>query len=72
MAPGTPALVDGVLHLAERRTMGGISHDVPPLKSIPQLKPLTPNDTRPATMMRLDSAYHHRRRPTKSKDVSPR
>ena len=26
----------------------GTSHEVPPLKSMPQLKPLTPNETRPA------------------------
>ncbi len=72
VAPGTPAPATALCTWLNVAPWAGISHDVPPLKSIPQLKPLTPNDTRPATMTRPESAYHQRRRPTKSNDVSPR
>src|SRR5439155_13351467 len=49
----------------------GTSHDVPPLKSIPKLRPRTPRATRPIRMTAPDMANHRSLRPTKSKAVSP-
>ncbi len=72
VAPDTPALSTAVCTSLKVAPWAGTSHEVPPLKSMPQLKPRTPNDTRPSTMMSPDAANHHRRRPTKSNFVSPR
>src|SRR5207302_5251723 len=47
-------------------------HDVPPLNSIPKLRPFTPSETEPTTITTADSRNQRHRLPTKSKAVSPR
>ena len=47
------------------------SHELPPLKSMPRLKPRMPSDARPSTMMTSEIVNHVRLRPTKSTVVRP-
>ncbi len=49
-----------------------ISHELPPLKSMPKLKPRMEKETKPATMIVAEMRNHQRLRPTKSKLVWPR
>src|ERR1700726_234486 len=63
VAPGRPALEMALSTSDTVAPWEATSHEVPPLKSMPQLNPRVPIDTRPATMMIPDTAYHHLRRP---------
>ena len=47
VAPDTPAFSTALCTSLTVAPWAGTSHEVPPLKSMPQLKPLAPNDTRP-------------------------
>src|ERR1700722_20116987 len=72
VAPVSPALVIAVCTVAVVTPGAVTSHEDPPLKSMPQLNPRVAIDAMPATMMTVDSRYHHRRRPMKLNLVSPR
>ncbi len=48
------------------------SHDWPPLKSMPWLRPRVDREMIPSRMMTAETPNHQRRFPMKSKEVSPR
>ena len=72
MGDATPADLAAVVAWATVRVWEETSHDRPPLKSIPSLRPRVDNDTIPIRMMTADTPNHHRRLPMKSNDVWPR
>ncbi len=66
-----PALV-AALVTAVIDVLGAIiSHELPPLKSMPRLNPRMPNEAMPSTMMIIEMVNQVRLRPTKSIVVRP-
>jgi hypothetical protein len=69
----TPADSAAVVASATVRVWEVTSHDWPPLKSMPRLRPRVLSEMTPSRMMRAEMANHHRRSvPMKSNEVSPR
>ena len=68
----TPAASAAVVAWATVRVGEATSHDWPPLKSMPSLRPRVPSEMTPSRMIKAETPNHHRRLPMKSKDVSPR
>ena len=68
----TPADSAAVVAWATVRVGEDTSHDWPPLKSMPSLRPRVLRDTMPRRMMKAETPNHHLRLPMKSNEVSPR